>query len=164
VFDAAARGETVERYPGGRERRAADIEAGASRPVDELVDDVRRTIWALEGMWARADAPTWRGFGLSFGEREPVIAMPFRRWREVEVHHADLGRPRCGEVAFTFEDWSDGYVRRDLMLAERAWAARRPMGLTALPPAVVALPPHRRMAWFMGRVDVPGLERPPQWF
>jgi hypothetical protein len=38
------------------------------------------------------------------------------------------------------------------------WKARQPMGLTALPDAVLRRPTHERLAWLMGRVaidDVP---------
>jgi len=38
------------------------------------------------------------------------------------------------------------------------WRARRPMGLTPLPAAVLAEAPHRRLGWFMGRVDIDGVE------
>ena len=38
------------------------------------------------------------------------------------------------------------------------WNARRPMGMTGLPPAALALPPPRRLAWLLGRIDVPGLD------
>ena len=38
---AAARGEVRDQYPGGLDRRAADIEAGAARPAADLVRDVR---------------------------------------------------------------------------------------------------------------------------
>ena len=159
VFEAAARGESVERYPGGREQRAADIEAGADRPAAEQVADVRRSIWALESIWAQTPIEAWGGTGLSAGAREPVVDLPFLRWREVEVHHADLGWP-----AFGIDDWSPGYVRRELERAEMAWAARRPMGMTALPPAALALSPAQRLAWMLGRRSEPGLPAVPQWW
>jgi hypothetical protein len=45
-----------------------------------------------------------------------------------------------------------------------AWAARRPMGLTDLPAAAQALPPNRRLAWLMGRLDPEGLPHVDQWW
>ena len=158
VLEAASRGEPAERYPGGRDQRTAEIEAGAARPAREQAEDVRRTIWRLESAWVSVPAEGWALTGTLMGQAESVSDLPFRRWREVEVHHADLGL-----ADFTWDDWSDGYVRRDLSRAEMAWAARRPMGLTALPAAALALTPPRRLAWLLGRLDVDGLEAAQPW-
>ena len=49
------------------------------------------------------------------------------------------------------------YVRRDLRLMEMLWRARKPMGLTPLPDTALRLPPPTRLAWMMGRVEVPEL-------
>ena len=80
---------------------------------------------APSGDWSRRGRPCRPTVGqltaTVFGVPEPVVELPFRRWREVEVHHADLGL-----AEFTIDDWSDGYVRRDLERAEMTWAARRP--------------------------------------
>ena len=158
VLEAAARGEPAERYPGGREQRAAEIDAGAPRPAAEQAEDVRRTIWRLESAWAGVPAEGWALTGTLLDQPEAVSDLPFRRWREVEVHHADLGLPD-----FTWDDWSDGYVRRELSRMEMTWAARRPMGLTALPPAALALASPRRLAWLLGRLEVEGLEAAQPW-
>ena len=158
VLEAAARGEPAERYPGGREQRAAEIDAGATRPAAEQAEDVRRTIWRLESAWARVPAEGWALTGTLLGQPEAVSDLPFRRWREVEVHHADLGL-----ADFSWDDWSAGYVRRELSRLEMAWAARRPMGMTALPPAALALSPPRRLAWLLGRLEVEGLEAAQPW-
>jgi maleylpyruvate isomerase len=159
VLEAAGQGETADRYPGGREQRAADIAAGASRPLAEQVADIRGTIWALEQTWARLPAAAWTVVASAMGQPEPVAELPFKRWREVEVHHADLGL-----AGFSPDDWAPEYVRRELRLAEMSWGARRPMGMTDLPAAATALPPNRRLAWLMGRVDVEGLQHVDQWF
>ena len=34
----------------------------------------------------------------------PLAGWPFRRWREMEIHHSDLG------LGFTPDDWSAGFV------------------------------------------------------
>jgi maleylpyruvate isomerase len=158
VLEAAARGESADRYPGGQAQRNGDIEAGADRPAAVLVGDVRRTIWQLEAAWPAVPAEGWELVGTSLGRPETVADLPFTRWREVEVHHADLGRR-----SFGYDDWSAGYVRRELSRQEMAWAARRPMGLTALPPAALALSPAQRLAWLLGRRSVEGLEPPGAW-
>ena len=158
VFEAAARGEAADRYPGGMEQRVAEIEAGAGRPAADQVADLRRTIWAVETAWAAVPIDGWALTGTVIGRPEAVADLPFRRWREVEVHHADLGR-----AEYTYDDWSDGYVRRELSLVEMSWAARRPMGLTVLPAAALAQPPARRLAWLLGRGSIDGLGPAEPW-
>ena len=54
-------------------------------------------------------------------------------------------------------------VRRELARQEMGWAARRPMGLTGLPAAALALRPARRLAWLLGRQTVEGLEPAGAW-
>lgn len=141
--------EGLEQYEGGFDGRARDIEAGAGRPAGELVDDVRRTIWKLEQRWAaHAD---WEGVAhASIGE-VPMVDLPGRRWREVEVHHADLG------LGYTFDDMPDEFIRLELWRMEMLWMARRPMGMTALPAEALATPPAQRLAWLMGRTTIDGL-------
>ena len=41
---------------------------------------------------------------------------------------------------------------------EMRWNARRPMGMTGLPDAAKRLPPHIRLAWLLGRVEIEGLD------
>ena len=73
------------------------------------------------------------------------------------MHHADLG------AGFDWDDWSDAYVGRELRNAGMAWRARNPMGMTELPATALALPPTRRLAWLLGRLDVEGLPPVPHW-
>jgi maleylpyruvate isomerase len=99
MLEAANRGEAVAQYEGGMESRAADIEAGAHRPAAELVADVRATIYRLEQQWAAMTDRGWDGDGLSIVGRVPVSEVPWRRWREVEVHTPTWGsasRPPTG--------------------------------------------------------------------
>lgn len=141
----------LEMYEGGADGRVADIEAGASRAADELVADVRRGIWALETRWA--GEVDWTTTSISaVGAVVPVTEVPFRRWREVEVHHVDL------DLGVGFEDLPSDYVRLELRRMEMAWRARRPMGLTGLPSAALAVPDHLRLAWLLGRAGIDGLD------
>jgi hypothetical protein len=68
-----------------------------------------------------------------------VAQLPFRRWREVEVHLVDL------DIGFDPPDWSQQFVDR------------------ALPRLIEGLPAradHRAlMAWTLGRGPSPTLER-----
>jgi maleylpyruvate isomerase len=91
-LEGAARGELRDQYPGGLEQRRDAIEAGAGRPADELVADVRqssagvaRTIGSLPDEAWDAASRTARGVV------EPSRDAIFSRWREVVVHHGDLG-------------------------------------------------------------------------
>ena len=68
----------------------------------------------------------------SQGESVPHADLPFRRWREVVVHHADVG-----DDGFTPEDWPQDYVREDLRRMEMLYNARQPMGATGLPEAAL---------------------------
>lgn len=145
LLEGARRGEKVEQYPGGRPRRDADIEAGARRSAAAVVDDVRREQASLEACWASFDEVP-RDLG--------VDDLPLRRWREVEVHHADLGQ-RFGHG---YDRWSPAYLRLDLRQLTMLWNSRRPMGLTGLPAAALALPEPDRLAWLLGRRSFDGLD------
>lgn len=148
---AADRGEVADQYPGGAEQRNGDIEAGAGRTARELVRDVRSSIYALEACWASAGLAAWRGEGRSFAGVRRIHELPYVRWREVEVHHVDLG------LGYAIADWPAEYVRLELVRLEMLWAARRPMGLTSLPTAALETEPRTRLAWLLGRATIDGL-------
>jgi maleylpyruvate isomerase len=130
--------------------REAQISAGASRGFDDQVADVRRSIWALETRWA---APVdWDGVATGLMGDVAMSELPFRRWRETDVHHVDL------DLGYTFADLPPDYVRLELRRMEMLWMARRPMGLTTLPAAALERPPNERLAWLMGRANIDGLD------
>lgn len=138
---AAERGETIPMYPSA-EARQADIEAGAGRPAAALVADVVATAEALDASWPAGGAAAWDGAGLTLAGRLPVAEMPFRRWREVEVHRFDLG------LGFDAADWSAAYVERELA----GTAARTPDGQ----PIEVGDDDRRAvLAWLLGRAPAP---------
>lgn len=110
IFLAAHHGAIGDQYPGGPAQRAADIEAGAGRDAAALVDDLRDATARLEAAWAATDTGAWahgRGRDAAGVERD-LPELVFRRWRETEVHHLDLG------LGFGWRDWSEDYVDRDL--------------------------------------------------
>ena len=109
MLEAAAVGEVADQYPGGNERRAADIEAGAGRPAAELVADVTSTAARLEAAMEATPDAAWRaGRGRVVSGIWPLADLPFRRWREVEVHHVDLG------LRYGVFDWPEEYVDEEL--------------------------------------------------
>jgi hypothetical protein len=81
--------------------------------------------------------------------------LPFLRWRECLVHLVDLN------IGYTYEEWPDLYVRRELERQKMAWAASHPMGLTQLPADAMKLNEKLRLAWLLQRIDVEGLPKGP---
>ena len=157
MFAAAGESREAEQYEGGSAARNAAIESGHARSAKDLVADVRRTIYMLESAWSSATPAAWSGHGIkshSGGARVKISDLVFMRWRETEVHHADL------HASVSFADWSPDYVRRDLDYQVMQWRARKPMGLTVLPEEALKLAPHDRLAWLLGRLDVDGLAKP----
>jgi maleylpyruvate isomerase len=91
-LEGAARGEIRDQYPGGLEQRAGDIEHGAGRPAAELVRDVEQTSRAVEQVMADLSPGGWDAFSrTSRGVMESSRDAALSRWREVVVHHGDLG-------------------------------------------------------------------------
>ncbi len=149
MAEGALAGEERPMYASA-EARDADIDAGAGRPLAELVDDVTTAAVALDAAWAALDETAWGGDGLTLRGPFPLRVMPSFRWREVEVHLTDLGLPQ-----FTPADWSPAYVAWDTE-ARRATLVGR--GDT-IPPEVEAADAWQRLAWLLGR-PVDGLPEP----
>jgi len=148
IFDAAAEGHVAQQYPGGVEGRAADIEAGSTRPAADQVESLRSSIASLEVRWAASD---WQGSGIGPAGVIAVRDLPFFRIREVAIHHVDLN------IGYSFADLPSEYVRVELWRMGMLWKARQPMGMTALPAQALEMPSHIRLAWLMGRSDIDGL-------
>jgi maleylpyruvate isomerase len=102
TVSGALRGEHLARYPDGAAGRNADIEAGAGRPIAELLLDVQQSADRLDRVLAAvADADSWH---LECDDRtaaEYVVG----RWREVEIHRVDLGG------SYGASDWPAAFVR-----------------------------------------------------
>lgn len=152
MLQAACRGEVGVQYPGGMEQRNADIEAGVGRSAEALVVDVIESNARLEAAWLAMTNEGWEGEGLSVVGPVPVNELPFRRWRETVVHHADLG------LAYSWREWPADFVRVELTRRTMEWASRKPMGLTMLPSIALGLSEHERVAWLLGRTIVDGLD------
>ncbi len=104
-----------------------------------IVDDVEHWSRRLDALFAELDDEVWtRPVRTVAGGEHPVSDLPFRRWREVEVHLIDL------DVGPGPADWSDAFVER------------------ALPRLVERLPARtdRRQlaAWLLGRSEPPDLD------
>ena len=135
-LEGAARGEQRDQYPGGLEQRRDDIQAGAGRPASALVDDVRQTSAAVERVMADLPAAAWdarsrTSRGVVESSRDAVLS----RWREVVVHHGDLGLVPVPLPDALVEVWLPRELPR---LAERSDSAEL-------------------LSWIIGRGDPPEL-------
>jgi maleylpyruvate isomerase len=146
MLGAALVGEAVEQYPGGPDECSRDIEAGAARTADEVRADVRAADAALEATWARMTPAAWSGHGLARGIEWPCRWLPFHRWREVEIHHIDLG------LGYSPLDWPQEYVGRELPLALASLPDRLSPGVRA-----------HVLAWLVGRSDEPSAIELASW-
>ena len=119
---SGARSSTATRAAG--QGRNAEIEAGAGRPADEQVDDVRRRR-APRAAVGRASAGTVAASRLGPGDpgHRPCSCAG--------------ARSRCtgpiSALGYEPAEWPSAYVREELVQQEMRWNARRPMGLTGLP-------------------------------
>lgn len=148
MLGGALRGEAVTQYDGGTERRGADITAGADRSAADLVADVAASIAELEATYDRMTPQAWAGHGLNAADEIwPCEAMPFHRWREVIIHHVDLG------LGYTPADWPDDYVARELSIS-----------LRLLPERIGDADQRQLLAWLLGRRDQPEIALSPWQF
>lgn len=152
MLEAGSRDEVADQYPGGAAGRAAEIERDADRPAAVVLDDLVVSTRALEDCWDAMPDEGWAGEGRSVVGTIRLDDLPFRRWRETDVHHTDLG------LGYGPDHWPAEYVRLEMVRMEQLWASRRPMGMTKLPPEAMAVPPAQRLAWLLGRAAIDGLE------
>lgn len=89
------------------EARDADIEAGAARPLDEQLADVRESAERFRAAGA-APADWSRTVALRNGVTDRAERVPFRRWIEVELHHVDLG------TGYELEDLPADFTEREI--------------------------------------------------
>lgn len=137
-LEGAVRAQIVDQYPGGYAGRAADIAAGSGRGAAALVEDVAETATRLEAVCMSVAETAWERptRGVSGAER-PARTMMLERWREVEVHHADLG------LGYRPSDWPKQLID--------AWM---PSELERLPQRTDAT---ALLAWLIGRAPAPVL-------
>ncbi|HWE55201.1 MAG TPA: maleylpyruvate isomerase N-terminal domain-containing protein [Acidimicrobiales bacterium] len=140
-LEGALEGRDLARYPGGDEERNRDIESGAGRPAAEMAADLTTAQQRLEDVWRRHQDAGWPHRELLGNDHWTITESPWRRLREVEMHHVDMG------LGYEPSDWPAAYVARDLPLLLATAAART----GAAEQAAV-------LAWLAGRG-----ERPAHW-
>ncbi|MFN8027919.1 MAG: maleylpyruvate isomerase family mycothiol-dependent enzyme [Acidimicrobiia bacterium] len=90
TVEASCRGEVGDKYPGGAEQRAADIEAGAGASLSALRGQLVAMEQRLVDAWAALPDDSWGALARGpFGERTAADGVPARR-RELLVHLVDL--------------------------------------------------------------------------
>jgi len=138
-IEAAQHDQLIEQYPGGVEGRANEIDAYSKQPAATLVSRVITTANQLDSLFETLADDDWRLPVRSVaGQEHPLGLLPFRRWREVEVHHADL------DIGFTPEDWSPELIDRALPRLLDGLDARTDRNSLA--------------AWMLGRAGPPTLD------
>jgi maleylpyruvate isomerase len=174
MLEAAGRGEVADQYAGGNDQRASDIAAGAGRTAQELVGDVLTSAARLEAAWHATRDDVWAtGKGRVVGGTWPLRELPFRRWREVELHHVDLG------LRYGIADWPDAYVEAELGRSIAGLPARMPPGtgldirapdtgrrwVVGRPAAALPVSADRRvlLAWLVGRGGAEGFPAIGPW-
>lgn len=151
--EAAVAGVVVDQYPGGREGREAEIDAGAHRSVEDLLEDVRTSATTLDTVWQNVPDNAWAGLSRDVSGTERTLAeLPSRRWQEVEVHLVDL------DIGVSYRDWSDEFVA--------AWLPRLRNRMAPSPgdaPLSHLDDPRDELAWLYGRLERDDLPQPPAW-
>jgi maleylpyruvate isomerase len=151
--------------------READIEAGASRRIDEHLADLRESAARFADAVAAMPAEAWLApVRFASGSTGPAARVVWARLREVEVHHVDL------DAGYGPGDWPQAFtlhllheVATDLADApEFGVSVRTPDGHTVHigrkrsdAPAVSG-PEAVLAAWLIGRGDGTGLTVSPE--
>src|SRR5580658_1417885 len=102
--------------------RGADIEAGAGRAAEVLIEDVRRTAAALEEAAAGVPSQAWRRVvRYTGGQERPADVILPSRLAEVLIHHVDL------DLGFAPGDWPHPFVADMLTLLASSLSERDEM-------------------------------------
>jgi maleylpyruvate isomerase len=139
--------------------RAEGIEAGAARPLQDQIDDIRTAHERFADAAAAMPAEAWTYHLPPTGQ--PAAAVPWARLREVEVHHVDLGRE------YTPADWSDAFALRLLReiingaksdgpsMVLRPFGVEHPLSIGAPDDTAPTIggPTKSLAAWLAGRAD-----------
>jgi maleylpyruvate isomerase len=99
--------------------RVADIEAGAGRPAEVLVADVRATAGALGGaIAAMPPGAWWHLVTWTTGQQTPADMVARSRYAEVLLHHADL------DIGYGPDSWPAEFTSEMLDIVIRNLADR----------------------------------------
>ncbi|MCW2941207.1 MAG: hypothetical protein JWN00_4192 [Actinomycetia bacterium] len=170
LLEWARTGVEVPQYPND-EVREAGVEASAGRPAAELLaeNEIAAARFAAQ-MHTMPEAAWQATVRARAGWAHPASYTIPRRWREVEVHHADLA------AGFSDKDWSEAYIRWEL--TDTLAALRSHGGLTVTRVRAIDADidvrldgpgPEARgsarelLSWLTGRTEAPSWPAPPRW-
>jgi maleylpyruvate isomerase len=156
----ARTGVITPQYPSW-EQRGKDIEAGAGRPLAELIADIRDSAERYAEAAAALHADHWTAvLDLPAGPTRAAV-LPWKRLREVEVHHVDLA------AGYRPADWPESFAHRllhevahdhqDTNLTVRPEETGHPLLLGTGGPPTVSGPASALAAWLAGRSTGAGL-------
>jgi maleylpyruvate isomerase len=99
------------------EHRAADIEAGAARPIAEQLADIEASAARFAEAVAQVPPEAW-SVVVQGTDSQPIEAtrVVWARLREVEVHHVDLA------AGYQPSDWPEAFVHRLLHEIAKGYA------------------------------------------
>lgn len=169
----ARTGVITPMYGPGDAREAA-IEAGAARPLHEQLADLAAAAARLEHAFIGLTPAAW---GTKVRLRPnlpelPASQLPYRRLRELYVHHVDL------DAGWSPAHWPSDYVARELnevaaafrghpgmppvLLVDEDGRRTLTVGPEGLPPAVTVTGRAKTLlAWLIGRTRGDGLVADP---
>ncbi len=144
--------------------RDADIAAGADRAALGLVEDVRTSAQRLQGaLGGMTGEALERRVTFRSGVHCPGAELPYRRMREVEIHHVDLA------LGYTPAHWPPGFAVRTLDEITQGFLAKaspvatlhdrgagRTWTIAGAGPRLVGQD-SALLAWLTGRSDGAGL-------
>jgi maleylpyruvate isomerase len=159
----ARTGEETPMYV-DEESRAKDIEAGAGRPYDALLADLRASTERLDAAMGDLPPQAWAAqVRMRNGSVVPAAVLPGLRLRELHLHHvdldvghtcADLPREVAGRL---LAGLVDGLAGREGIAAVRVHdtvsGATWDLGAADHPELTVSGPTGALLAWVSGRGD-----------
>ncbi|WP_446210553.1 maleylpyruvate isomerase family mycothiol-dependent enzyme [Micromonospora sp. IBSANI012] len=117
LLTAARTGEPIPMYA-SPEARAADIEAGASRPPAAHLDDLRHSAERFAEAVAAMPVEAWSATVQTRRGPWKAAMLVWGRLREIEVHHVDL------DVSYRAADWPAAFAHHLLHEVGGGLAAR----------------------------------------
>ncbi|WP_261951699.1 maleylpyruvate isomerase N-terminal domain-containing protein [Streptomyces nigrescens] len=105
LLEGARTGTAIPQYP-SMAARAAEIEAGAARPVAALAEDLAGSAERFAAALRALPEAAWQArVRMRTGETRTPAGLMETRLRELEIHHADL------DAGYTFADIPAATVR-----------------------------------------------------
>ncbi|MEU8132665.1 maleylpyruvate isomerase family mycothiol-dependent enzyme [Streptodolium elevatio] len=168
----AGTGVPTPMYGPGNARDAA-IEAGAHRPPEEVLADLRTTSTRLNDTLEAMSPAAWGAKVAGPDGREfAAVQLPYKRLRELYIHHVDLN------AGWTPAHWPGDFATRELLDAAASFRGRpdtvplllhdedsgRRLTIGPEDHAPVAVVSGRRrtlLAWLIGRTGGDGLVMDP---